>query len=113
MQLLAGNGYCAAGLCADWWTDAILLLPVLVSARAARHLPTDCLPKLVLLSMRGVSAIGLATGCLAEMRSLSLCLRLLRPCVFSPRVSDGHVPHVDVHNHILLDEIADGDIVVR
>ena len=54
-----------------------------------------------------LAAIRLTAASLTQTSSSSFWLRLLWSCVFSARVGDGHVAHVDVDDDILADEITD------
>ena len=107
MQVLTRDRHRAPSLCALGWTGAILWVPLLISAGAALHLSKNCLPELLLLSMRVLAAIRLTAASLAQTCSFCFWLRLLWSYVFSTRVGDGHVAHVDVDDDILADEISD------
>lgn len=108
VQMLTCYSHSASSLCAYRWTDIILRISILISAIAILHLPKKCLVKVLLLNML---LHIVATICLTSRFSISL--RLLRSCVFSSRVGNGHVAHVDVYDNILSNEITNWDIVMR
>ena len=66
-----------------------------------------------MLSMGVLAAICLAATSLAQTSGFSFWLWLLWSRIFSARVSDSHVAHMDVDDDILADEITDRDVVVR